>query len=248
MENVPKEPFNIDVFLRNNEVTKEELRQIVLDNLEDILDSLPKVDLSEVVGKLEDIEDGLYQCNQPPDIEFLKNENNFNDNFEIGVYKIKGKWLLNISHSLSVSLPVYLESIQTDRLFEVHMHSHPRDNSKEVAEDGLSMEVPGYGDDLELRSTVDGYCYILSILGVKSFHLPSEPPEGFRTIEDTDKAFTIWISDKLKTSKNYRGEFSMDDLGEREYWELQKKFYEKYFGLVNIPWNKEEEIKKILQL
>ena len=234
-----KEPFNINSYLKESDVSIDELREVILGNLDDILNSLPEIDTTSNFGKLDSIKDGLYRCNLPPDIEFLKNKNNFIDNFEIGVYKLKDKWFLNISHSLNVTLPAYLQSIGSEHLFDLDIHSHPHEAPENNSEDHIVAETVGHGDYLSLENTIDGYCYIISTEGVKSFHLPQSLPGGFTSVHDTDKAWEYWTTNELKMSRK--------EILERGYWKLQKEFYEKFFGLTNIPWDKKEEIEKILQ-
>jgi len=185
-----KPKFNVHEFMRDKDIPSDELRLVVLENLEDILSSFPEIDLSNV-EEISRLEDGTYQCKMPPDIPFLKNEKNYTSgDIEMGVFKIKGKWLFTVSHSLVTGLPDYLESIENDGLFDFDGHSHPGGEEE-------GSEVPGRGDVSKLKNTIDGYCHIMSRKGMKSFCLPHYLPGGFVSLDDAGKAMEYWKQNEL---------------------------------------------------
>jgi len=52
------------------------------------------------------------------------------------------------------------------------------------------------------------------------------------------KAWSHWINDELKMTK--------DEFEKIGGWEMGKRFYEKFFGLRTIPWENAKEIDSIL--
>jgi hypothetical protein len=226
-----KETQNISKRLPQ-EQSSVELREAVIKNLEAALDLIPKLPIHELnVENLEKVEPGTYILNEPPPVDFIKEIPKFmNGESEIGLFCAQGRWIIQINKYLLSKTPSTLKCFEKDRVFQIDMHSHPGTDP--------GAEQPSEEDIEYLNSTIDGYNYIISENGILEFHIPNDFSEKNITISYCKKIWKDWILEGLKLTEE---EFNNIDA-----WKLKKQFFEKFFGLKVIPWEKISEIKKIL--
>ena len=219
-------------FFPQGSCSRDEIKEAVLNHLEATLDLIPGLPIGELnLKNLEQIDSGTYTLNERPPLAFIKELPKFKGGkAEVGLFCIQGKWLIFIGEKLEINLPVILASVNSEGIFQLDMHSHPATHP--------SAEQPSGYDIPELESTIDGYNYLIGEKGLIEFHLPAKLPGGYSKIYDHSKAWEYWILEELKLFE--------DEFNERGGRKLKRQFYENFFGLRIIPWENEEEIKRVL--
>ena len=213
-------------------MSTDELRDAVIHNIDDVLESIPEVDIERFDKEtFERFPEGTYRLTKCPDAEMLSSKDIYGVKIEIGIHKINGYYLLTITHDLETRLPEYLSVLNGNGMFSLDLHSHPSG--------GEGSEQPAEGDIFQLGNSRDGRCCIISEKGLKVFSKPKNLPGGFKSYLEAEPAWRYWITQDLKISE--------EEFEKRGAWNLKREFYEKFFGLRNIPWEQKEEINKILE-
>lgn len=219
-------------FLPSKPHSWEDLKEAVLGNLDATLDLIPTLPATELnLTTLQGIETGTFLMRVKPSINLLRELPEYKEGAgEVGIFCIKGRWLISLNIGVHTNLPDTLTAIQHENVFQIDMHTHPGDDP--------GSRQPSNEDIFKLNSTIDGKNYIISKAGLIEFQWTGNLPGNYSHPTDVHGAWKHWIVEDLKLSE--------DEYNTRGGWKLKEEFYKKFFKLKIIPWENADEIEDIL--